>query len=76
MKWFNFLLGLSIFACLISSDNVLDAKDSVEASYTVKNIETPDEAFLEVGGMDIDSQGKIYMCTRRGDIWTLKDDKH
>jgi hypothetical protein len=41
-----------------------------EDAYTVDTILPDERAYLEVGGMDIDSRGVIYMCTRRGEVWT------
>lgn len=42
-------------------------------AYSVTTIMPDERAYLEVGGMDIDKQGVVYACTRRGEVWTLTD---
>ncbi len=51
-----------------------DYSKTPEASpYSIHAIEPPAGVVLEVGGMDIDASGLLYMSTRRGQVWTYKD---
>lgn len=43
----------------------------VEAYYAIETLPIPSAAFLEVGGMDFDANGKLYVCTRRGEVWII-----
>ena len=42
-----------------------------ESSYTITRIPGPKDALLEVGGMDWMPDGRLAVCTRRGEVWTL-----
>ena len=46
---------------------------SFAQNYSVENIEWPKGTVLEVGDLKLTDDGKAYMCTRRGDVWVLKD---
>jgi hypothetical protein len=39
--------------------------------YRLVTIEPPKECVLEVGGLALRSDGKLYVCTRRGEIWLI-----
>jgi hypothetical protein len=41
--------------------------------YVLETIETPKGVVFEVGGMGFWPDGTLVCCTRRGDIWTLKE---
>jgi hypothetical protein len=44
-----------------------------EEAYTVAPVIPDERAYMEVGGLDVDRNGTVYACTRRGDVWTFKD---
>jgi len=61
---------------LAKLDERLDADfaAAVERTYwKIETIETPKDNVFEVGGMGFWPDGTLVCCTRRGDIWTLKD---
>jgi azurin len=41
--------------------------------YQILPVAIPDDIVLEVGGMDFDDQGRLGVCTRRGDVWLISD---
>ena len=38
--------------------------------YEITNIPAPEGVVLEVGGMDWMPDGRLMMCTRRGEVWS------
>lgn len=40
--------------------------------YRVETIPIPPDIVLEVGGMDFSSDGRLMMCTRRGEVWSWR----
>ena len=44
-----------------------------DPSYRVENVAVPEGVVMEVSGMDYSADGVLYLCTRRGDVWTQKD---
>ena len=62
----NSLLALAAFAVLGATTAV------AEPAYTVERIEPPLNASLEVGGIEFSVDGKLMMCTRRGDVWAYE----
>lgn len=44
---------------------------SEQTYYRMETLATP--AFMEVGGMDMMPDGRLMVCTRRGEVWSLKD---
>ena len=47
--------------------------DLVADEYSVQTIPVPANVVLEVTGLDYATDGTLYICTRHGDVWTLKD---
>jgi len=41
--------------------------------YALTSIPIPEDVFLEVGGMDFDDQGRLAVCTRRGEVWIVEN---
>lgn len=41
--------------------------------YQIHPVVVPEDIVLEVGGMDFDDQGRLGVCTRRGDIWLISN---
>ena len=64
-------LPLLIFIKVISSGFYLWA----DSSYSVQPYPTPPGIVCEVTGMDYDTDGTLYICTRRGDVWAERDGK-
>jgi sugar lactone lactonase YvrE len=46
---------------------------SEDSYYRIETIPIPKEIVLEVGGMDFAKDGTLYTCTRRGEVWSLKE---
>jgi azurin len=44
-----------------------------EVYYQIKKIPIPQGEVLEVGGMAFDDQGRLAVCTRRGEVWLIKN---
>jgi sugar phosphate isomerase/epimerase len=42
------------------------------AYYRIETIRVPEQIILEVGGMDFTPDGKLMVCTRRGEIWSFE----
>ena len=40
-------------------------------SYAVETFTTPDNCVLEVGGLAFRPDGKLFACTRRGEVWLI-----
>lgn len=45
---------------------------SADDSYKVQTVPVPANIVLEVSGMDYAADGTLYVCTRHGDVWTVK----
>ena len=45
--------------------------DAPAASYKITQIPAPEGSPLEVGGMDWMPDGRLMICTRRGEVWSL-----
>jgi glucose/arabinose dehydrogenase len=43
--------------------------------YELSNVKPPDNSALEVGGMAFNSDNSLVISTRRGEIWTLKNNQ-
>jgi hypothetical protein len=46
---------------------------SEQIYYRLETIPTPKDAVLEVGGLDFMPDGRLMLCTRRGEVWSVKD---
>jgi sugar phosphate isomerase/epimerase len=60
--------GLFLLGVLLLTTLILSADDS----YTAQTIPVPANIVLEVSGMDYAADGTLYVCTRHGDVWTVK----
>lgn len=47
------------------------AADAEAAYYSITALPVPEETMLEVGGLAFRPDGKLFVCTRRGDIWLV-----
>lgn len=41
--------------------------------YEIVDLPIPDDIMLEVGGMDVLPDGRLAVCTRRGEVWLIDD---
>ena len=41
--------------------------------YTINKVPIPEGIVLEAGGLAFDESGKLAVCTRRGEIWTIEN---
>ena len=65
------MLHLTLLSLLAAPQSGF-AADETEA-YTVEYLKTPAGVALEVGGMDFFSDGRLALCTRRGQVWIVED---
>jgi len=55
-----------------SETKTIASSASIEsASYALTTLPIPEEANLEVGGLGFRPDGKLLVCTRRGDVWLV-----
>jgi len=50
-----------------------DALPLEARAYRVEHYEPPEGAVLEVGGLDVLSDGRVVLSTRRGQVWLVED---
>ena len=53
-----------------------DADGPIETerdAYSVEHFQLPDGCVMEVGGMDMDSRGRLFVSTRRGQVWIVEN---
>lgn len=63
------LIGLNVFtAPAWSADSLADAENEF---YRMTSFEIPKEIMLEAGGIELLPNGKLAVCTRRGDVWVV-----
>ncbi|MBC6993681.1 plastocyanin/azurin family copper-binding protein [Neolewinella lacunae] len=65
-KFFLPLLVLLLSAAGLSAQQEADY-------YQIEKITVPDGVALEVGGMDFMADGRLAVCTRRGEVWLIGD---
>jgi sugar lactone lactonase YvrE len=73
MKFIPTLFLLFASIALATPSRAEDAPPTEADYYTITPIPTPGDAILEVGGIDFGPDGKIYVCTRHGEIWTAEN---
>jgi len=61
MRIFTTLLTLCAMQHLVADE-----------SYLVDKVPVPANVVLEVSGLDYAPDGTLYICTRHGDVWTVK----
>ncbi|MGJ8681809.1 DUF7133 domain-containing protein [Paraglaciecola sp.] len=55
--------------------NVADAKTTyIPKGYSIETITTPKDVRFHATGLDTNKQGHVYVATRFGDVWALKND--
>ncbi|HLR25252.1 MAG TPA: plastocyanin/azurin family copper-binding protein [Fodinibius sp.] len=67
---------LIIFLFVGTNSIVSLAQDDIPTEsdyYSIVDISIPDDIILEVGGMDLLPDGRLAVCTRRGEVWLIED---
>lgn len=69
------LLALMWLASLLTTPPVRaqDAPASEQDYYPITRFETPEGEVLEAGGFQMLPDGRLAVCTRRGEIWLIAD---
>jgi uncharacterized cupredoxin-like copper-binding protein/glucose/arabinose dehydrogenase len=62
------LSGADLSAQVLGGDAAKEKK-----FYAISDVVLPDTVILEVGGMAFMDDGKLAVCTRRGEIWVITD---
>lgn len=68
------MIPILAFAAALAAPQEPPAAPRHEAEshyYRIVPIPVPAEAVLEVGGLDARSDGTVFACTRRGDVWAI-----
>jgi glucose/arabinose dehydrogenase len=63
------LVFLPRLAAAQSNDN----STTEQKFYSISDVPLPDHVILEVGGMALMEDGRLAVCTRRGEIWIVDD---
>jgi len=62
---------IACFLALAAPQQFTRPDESV--SYAVESLELPKDVELEVGGLLVREDGSILACTRRGEVWAIRD---
>lgn len=73
MRTAAFILALFLSPLLVISQVGISDSARERKYYSVEKVPLPDSVLLEVGGMDFMPDGKLAVCTRRGEIWLIED---
>ncbi len=62
---------LALVAALIGLGSAVSeaAPKKLPDGYTVETIQIPEDITLGVGGLTLDSKGRLFICTREGEVW-------
>lgn len=63
------LMGISVSMAAQPTDNFIKE----QKFYSISDVVLPDSIKLEVGGMAFMDDGRLAVCTRRGEIWLIDD---
>lgn len=63
----------SIFSLLLSLVSLILPGQTEAEYYRLTNLPIPAGIELEVGGMDFTADGRLAVCTRRGEVWMISD---
>lgn len=67
------MINRLIILCSIIFFSVLVSEAQEAKYYQIQDIEIPSDIILEVGGIAFDEAGDLMACTRRGEVWSVKD---
>jgi hypothetical protein len=71
-------LGLSLpLAAKAVPDNLFNPhlEEQEARFYSIQSVPVPAEAVLEPGGMAFAPDGTFFVCTRRGEIWSMRENQ-
>ena len=75
--WQNWLSGPALLCCLASATAQTPAKPAEadlaareSACYRIEDVRVPHGIEFEVSGMAFQPDGRLMVCTRRGEVWT------
>ena len=60
-----------IIALIVGLVSTIAFAEPPKESYKITQIPSPENSPLEVGGMDWMPDGRLMVCTRRGEVWSL-----
>lgn len=63
--------SLTIFTSLVLAGSLFAQSES--DYYPITTLPLPEGAVMETGGIDFGPDGKVYVCTRRGEIWSAEN---
>lgn len=66
------MITLALLAALGPQDPTLDPRSEARY-YAVETLALPEHVELEVGGLLARADGSILACTRRGEVWCIRD---
>ncbi len=66
-------LKIGLFILFVFHLAGLTAQPLISDYFKIEKVKIPDGIQLEVGGMAFDDQGNLGVCTRRGEVWLIKD---
>ncbi|MEM1296246.1 MAG: hypothetical protein AAGH89_12835, partial [Verrucomicrobiota bacterium] len=58
---------ISLSLCLVGTALAQEESDY----YTISTFKTPEGSAVEVSGVDFGPDGRAYLCTRRGEVWSV-----
>lgn len=67
------LMPLLAFLFALALPSQVSAQNKEEDYYIIKTINLPEGVILEGGGMDNLPDGRIAVCTRRGEVWIIEN---
>jgi len=64
---------LIFITCLINTISFGQVSPGLQESdfYHIADVPIPSDVLLEVGGLAFDDRGRLGVCTRRGEVWTI-----
>ncbi len=66
------MIPLALLAALCPQETKPDLR-AEERYYAVQTLALPEHVELEVGGLLVRADGSILACTRRGEVWCIRD---
>lgn len=52
---------------------ITDLNGQESKYYSISDVKSPEGIVLEVGGLAFDDEGSLMVCTRRGEVWNIKN---
>jgi len=74
--WISRVLWSFVATCLLMGNawaQLPPADQTEDAYYRIVTLPTPEGILLEVGGITTLPDGRIALCTRRGDVWVVEN---